>query len=90
LIALDNTSFPEFAGGVAMLLPNAQPDTLAEGMLKIIRDPSIRARMAEAGPQRAASYDWHLVTQMYLDLLLELARRAENTGWKRQWAKDFR
>lgn len=89
VIALDNTAFPEFAGGVAMLLPDARPNTLAQGMLKIIRDPSIRARMAEAGPQRAASYDWHLVTQMYLDLLLELARRAENTSWKRQWAKDF-
>jgi glycosyltransferase involved in cell wall biosynthesis len=90
VMALNNTAFPEFAGGVAMLLPDAGPDTLAEGILKIIRNPSIRARMAEAGPQRAASYDWHLVTQMYLNLLLELARRAENTGWKRQWAKDIR
>ena len=85
VIALDNTAFPEFAGGVAMLLPDAQPDTLMEGMLKIIRDPSIRVRMAEAGPQRAAAYDWHLVTRMYLDLLLELAKRTEQAGWKPQW-----
>jgi glycosyltransferase involved in cell wall biosynthesis len=88
VIALDNTAFPEFAGGVAMLLPDAQPNALAEGMLKTIRNPSIRARMAEAGPQRAASYDWHLVTQMYLDLLLELARRAEGADWKPQWAEE--
>jgi glycosyltransferase involved in cell wall biosynthesis len=86
VIALDNTAFPEFAGGVAMLLPDAQSDTLSEGMLKIIRDPSIRVRMAEAGPQRAAAYDWRLVTRMYLDLLFELAKRTEQAGWNPQWA----
>jgi glycosyltransferase involved in cell wall biosynthesis len=84
VIALDNTAFPEFAGGVALLLPDAQPHTLAEGMLKVIRDPSIRARMAKAGPERAAPYDWHLVTQMYLDLLLVLAQRTERSGWAPQ------
>lgn len=85
VIALDNTAFPEFAGGVAMLLPDAKPDTLAEGMLKVIRDPAIRAQMAQTGPQRAAAYDWHLVTRMYLDLLLELVQRTEQAGWKPQW-----
>jgi hypothetical protein len=75
VIALDNTAFPEFSGGVAMLLPDAEPDTLADGMLKVIRDLAIRAHMAQAGPQRAAAYDWRLVTRMYLDLLLELAQR---------------
>lgn len=88
VIALDNTAFPEFAGGIAMLLPDAQPATLAEGMLKAIRDPAIRARMAEAGPKRAAAYDWHLVTRMYLDLLLELAQRTERAGLKPQWAGE--
>jgi glycosyltransferase involved in cell wall biosynthesis len=86
VITLDNTAFPEFAGGVAMLLPDAQPETLAEGMLKIIRDSSFRVRMAEAGPERAAAYDWRLVTRLYLDLLLELAKRTEQAGWNPQWA----
>ena len=84
VITLDNTAFPEFAGGVAMLLPNAQPDTLADGMLKIINDSSIRRHMAEAGPRRAATYDWRLVTRMYLDLLLELAQSKEQAELKPQ------
>jgi glycosyltransferase involved in cell wall biosynthesis len=88
VIALDNTAFPEFADGVAMLLPDAEPDTLAEGMLRVIRDSSIRSYMAQAGPQRAASYDWHLVTRMYLDLLLELTQRTERARWKPQWAGE--
>ncbi len=86
VIALDNTAFPEFAGDVAMLLPDAQPETLAEGMLKVIRDSSIREHMALAGPQRAAAYDWQVVTRMYLDLLLKLAQRTQRAGWKPQWA----
>lgn len=88
VIALDNTAFPEFAGDIAMLLPNAQPETLVEGILKVIRDSSIREHMAQAGPQRAVAYDWHLVTRMYLDLLIELAQRTEGAGWKPQWAGD--
>jgi len=84
VIALDNTAFPEFAGDIAMLLPDAQPDTLTDGMLKIIRDSSIREHMAKAGPQRAAGYDWHVVTRMYLDLLLELVQYTKKPSWNSQ------
>lgn len=86
VIATNNTAFPEFAGGVALLLSDAQPDTLAEGILKVIRDSSIREHMVKAGPERASSYDWHVVTRMYLDLLMELAERAKPAGWNPQWA----
>ena len=72
-IALDNTAFPEFAGGVAHLLPDAAADTLLEGMHAVLRDPAWRARMAAAGPVRAAAYDWHLVTRRYLDLMIPIA-----------------
>ncbi|MEW6083126.1 MAG: glycosyltransferase family 1 protein [Chloroflexota bacterium] len=85
VIALNNTAFPEFAGDVAMLLPDAKPETLAEGMLKVIRDPVLRTQMAQAGPKRAASYDWRVVTRMYLDLLMELTERNQQTNWKSNW-----
>ena len=76
-IALDNTAFPEFAGGVAHLLPDARVDTLLEGMHAVLRDPAWRARMAADGPVRARAYDWHLVTRQYLDLMIPIAERAE-------------
>ena len=75
-IALDNTAFPEFAGGVAHLLPDARVETLLDGMHAVLADPSWRARMAVQGPERAAAYDWHLVTRRYLDLMIPLAERA--------------
>jgi glycosyltransferase involved in cell wall biosynthesis len=73
VIALDNTAFPEFAGGVARLLKDGQVQTLVEGIDAVLSDPALRARMAEAGPKRAAAYDWRLVTRRYLDLMIPLA-----------------
>lgn len=73
VIALNNTAFPEFAGGVASLLPDAEVDTLANGITEVLLDQALRERMSLAGPQRAAAYDWHIVSQSYIDLLTELA-----------------
>jgi glycosyltransferase involved in cell wall biosynthesis len=75
VIALNNTAFPEFAGGVAHLLPDASVNTLAEGISAVLSDAAWRERMAKEGPKRAASYDWPLVTKRYLDLMIPLASR---------------
>ena len=74
VIALNNTAFPEFAGGVAHLLPDARVETLAQGIKAVLGDLAWRERMADEGPRRAASYDWRLVTQRYLELMIPLAR----------------
>ena len=76
-IALDNTAFPEFAGGVAHLLPDARVDTLRDGMWEVLRDPVRRQRMSTEGPKRAVAYEWRLVTQRYLDLMIPIAERWE-------------
>lgn len=73
VMALNNTSFPEFSGGVAHLLDNAEVATLRDGMHAILSDPARRARMAAEGPKRAAAYDWHAVARRYLDLMIPLA-----------------
>lgn len=72
VIALDNTAFPEFAGGVAHLLKNAEAATIEKGIDAVLSNPAWRKRMSEEGPRRAAAYDWHLVTRRYLDLMLPL------------------
>lgn len=72
VITLDNTAFPEFAGGVAHLLPDAKVPTLVQGMLHVLGDEDLRARMAVDGPRRAAAYDWKIITRRYLDLMTPL------------------
>jgi glycosyltransferase involved in cell wall biosynthesis len=72
VIALNNTSFPEFALGVAHLLENAAVPTLKQGISTVLSDPVLRQRMSNNGPLRAAAYDWHLITKRYLNLMLPL------------------
>ena len=74
VIALNNTAFPEFAGGVALLLDDARVETLLTGMRRVLADAGLRQRMRSDGPARAAAYDWRTVTKQYLDLLVQLAQ----------------
>jgi glycosyltransferase involved in cell wall biosynthesis len=72
VVTLNNTAFPEFAGGVAHLLDNADVATLKQGIDTVLSSPSLKQRMSREGPNRAAGYDWHVVTRRYLDLMLPL------------------
>jgi glycosyltransferase involved in cell wall biosynthesis len=80
VIALDNTAFPEFAGGVASLLPDATVATLERGILDLLDDEGRRRQMAIDGPRRAARYDWQVVTRQYLDLMLPLVGRSQRAA----------
>ena len=73
VIALDNTAFPEFAGGVAMLLPDAEVETLAGGMWDLMSDSARRATMAVEGPKRAQQYEWKVIARQYMELVRSLA-----------------
>ena len=70
VITLNNTAFPEFAGGVAHLLDDAEIATLKQGIDRVLSDPALRRQMSQDGPLRAAAYDWNLVTRRYLELML--------------------
>lgn len=72
VISMNNTAFPEFAGGVAELLDDAEVDTLESAMLSLHNDPARREEMAAAGVRRAAEYDWHVVTKRYIELMTRL------------------
>ena len=80
-ITLNNTAFPEFAGGIGLLLPDARVETLTEGIWTVLQDCDLREHMASQGPIRAADYDWKFVAQKYLDLMIPIA---EQWGQQRQ------
>jgi glycosyltransferase involved in cell wall biosynthesis len=75
VITLNNTAFPEFALGVAHLLENAAVPTLSHGIDTVLSDPVMRQRMSKEGPGRAAAYDWHAITERYLELMVPLVTR---------------
>ncbi len=72
VIALNNTAFPEFAGGIAHLIEDAEVGTLHAAMTRLLDDPTWRETVARTGPRRAADYDWHGITQRYIALMREL------------------
>jgi glycosyltransferase involved in cell wall biosynthesis len=82
VIALNNTAFPEFAGGVAHLIKDAAVETLRTEILAVLEDDGWRQRMKSLGPKRAESYDWRFVVRRYLDLMVPLAAGSSRTAAK--------
>jgi glycosyltransferase involved in cell wall biosynthesis len=73
IVALDNTAIPEFAGGVALLLPKGDAESLAAAYREVLGDEGLRRRMRELGPLRARDYEWRGVAGRTMDLLSTLA-----------------
>ncbi|MBW8801196.1 MAG: glycosyltransferase family 4 protein [Streptomyces sp.] len=55
VLTSDAPALVEVAGGAALAVPLAE---LGEGLRRITSDESLRSRLREAGPRRAATYTW--------------------------------
>jgi glycosyltransferase involved in cell wall biosynthesis len=58
VVASDSTSIPEVAGDAAVLVDPTDDDALGAGLERAATDLALRARLAEAGPRRAAILTW--------------------------------
>jgi glycosyltransferase involved in cell wall biosynthesis len=59
VVAGNATSVPEIAGDAALLLDDPRdPDALARAVERVLDDPPLAARLAGAGPRRAAGFTW--------------------------------
>jgi glycosyltransferase involved in cell wall biosynthesis len=58
VVASDSTSIPEVAGDAAILVDPNSDDALADGLERAITDASLRQRLHDAGPARAAMFSW--------------------------------
>jgi glycosyltransferase involved in cell wall biosynthesis len=47
--------------------PKSVPD-LAAGLARLLEDPALRARLGEAGRERAAAFTWEKIARRYLEL----------------------
>lgn len=79
VLASDCTSLPEVLGPDAVLVNPFDTRAMADGMDRIVRDPSLRADLRAAGPLRAASFSAARVgraaLQAFEDTLPEPSRR---------------
>jgi glycosyltransferase involved in cell wall biosynthesis len=52
------TSLPEVVGDAAVLVDPTNPDSIAEGVLRIVESADLRARLREAGLARVRDITW--------------------------------
>ncbi|MDQ6884368.1 MAG: glycosyltransferase family 4 protein [Candidatus Dormibacteraeota bacterium] len=64
-------AIPEVAGGAALLSPAEDDVTLAENLLRLIRDEPLRERQIAAGRVRAARFSWPVSAEAHRRVYLE-------------------
>lgn len=59
-------SLPEVVGDVGLLIDPENPLDIAEGLLRVARDPDLRAAVREAGPRWASTFTWEATARKTL------------------------
>nr|MBA3404122.1 glycosyltransferase family 4 protein [Gemmatimonadaceae bacterium] len=52
----------------ALMFPCGDRDALADGLVRLLDDETLRARLGKAGRQHARQYGWPTVTEAVLDV----------------------
>ncbi len=65
------SSLPEVTGQAALLIDPKNESELAEALLRITGDPSLRARLREQGIEQAAKFTWRAAAEKTLQLYRE-------------------
>lgn len=58
VLTSDTSSLPELVGSDAVLVDPADDASIAEGLVRLVTDDALRARLREEGLRRAGRYDW--------------------------------
>jgi glycosyltransferase involved in cell wall biosynthesis len=71
VLASQASSIPEITGGHALHVDPASEEALAEGLVRLDRDESLRATLASEGPLRARQFSWARAARETLAFLRE-------------------
>lgn len=68
------SSIPEVAGKAAIYVDPSRPESIAEGMMRVLSDPKVRTELIQRGQERARHFVWpdiaRQVLQVYRHLLV--------------------
>jgi glycosyltransferase involved in cell wall biosynthesis len=64
----------EVAGDAALLVDPLDEDALADGIVRILTDDTLRAELSAKGPERAARYSWEATARATLAAYREVSR----------------
>ncbi len=74
VVTLNNSAFPEFAGGIAHFARDGSAESLEEAMETALFSTEIRERTRREGPLRADAYRWRDIAAKTMDVLAEAAQ----------------
>lgn len=73
IVATDNVGYRALLGGdEAVMVPSGDAAGFADALLALLDDPQRRARMGEAGREKALTFSWDRVVEETLDLYEEV------------------
>jgi glycosyltransferase involved in cell wall biosynthesis len=79
VVTSDTSAMPETAGGAALLADPADPESIADAIVKACGPEADRLR--SAGPERAGEFTWSATAERTLDVYREVyAQRATGAG----------
>ncbi len=73
VVAADRAALPETCGDAALLVDPDDPDAIADAVCSAVTDQALRARLREAGLQRAAARTWDSAAATLDEILVSLA-----------------
>ena len=74
VIATRTGAIPEYADGAALLIDPGDRDSLRDGLIRLLRDSSLRRELRIRGVERARTYSWDRSAALMTQLLAEAAR----------------
>ncbi|MCG8346742.1 MAG: glycosyltransferase family 4 protein [Chloroflexales bacterium] len=63
VVAANGSSLPEVVGDAGLMTPPTDANTLAEAILRLLRDDALRAELSERGLRRSQRFSWHKTAQ---------------------------
>jgi glycosyltransferase involved in cell wall biosynthesis len=82
IVTADRYGTKEMAGDAGLLVNPESVESIAEGMIRVIEEPALRGRLAQAGLERARLFSWSRCAQETLSVL-ERARESHASGRRR-------
>lgn len=76
VITSNRTALPEVAGDAAVLVNPEAPEELADAMVRVLHDSSLRAALREKGFQRARQFTWERAARQTLAVYREACGEA--------------
>jgi glycosyltransferase involved in cell wall biosynthesis len=69
VVASNTTSLPEIVGEAGLLVDPLDTDAVADALIAILRDDTLRARLIAAGIERASQFSWERCARETLDVI---------------------